>query len=147
MRNITYVLLALCLLVRLVGAQTPKSYSYQILYTGRTLGYARIPAEQTLPENKDGSRSEAAQKFLDQFKSAEKSGIAQFRIAMGDNFSPDLFGRSIRLQTPAPACDGPNSLYSATTRSASFIPSRMLILTTSRNSTWLNPAGWRGSSF
>ncbi|HYL62538.1 MAG TPA: hypothetical protein VE077_07945 [Candidatus Methylomirabilis sp.] len=49
MRNTAYLFLALPILVRPVAAQSPDAYSYQILYTGRTLGYARIPNQQTLP--------------------------------------------------------------------------------------------------
>lgn len=116
MRNPSYVLLVLFSFLRLLSAQTPKCYSYQILYTGRTLGYARIPDEQTLPTNPGGSPSVIANEFLAQFHLAERPGAAQFRIAMGDNFSPDLYGRSIRVDSgiEVPSCDEhPDRPYSS----------------------------------
>jgi len=122
MRKTAYLFLALPMLLRPVAAQTPDSYSYQILYTGRTLGYARIPDEQILslkpPSNTDPN--EIAKEFLDQFdiasKIARNAALPQFRIAMGDNFSPDLLGRSIRVDPSihVPSCDGtPNGFYSS----------------------------------
>ena len=91
------------------------SYTYQILYTGRTLGYARVPDEQTLPQSPDQTPNGVAQEFLDQFALATSDQVPQFRLAMGDNFSPDLFGRSIRVKAPlqAQGCDAdPNLFYS-----------------------------------
>lgn len=98
MRKTAYLFFVLPMLLRPIAAQSPDAYSYQILYTGRTLGYARIPNEQTLPlSSADSSPSPIAKEFLSQFDLASKPGTAQFRIAMGDNFSPDLYGRSIRV--------------------------------------------------
>src|SRR3974390_2146685 len=110
MRYPTYFLLALCVLAGRGEGQTPDRYSYQILYTGRTLGYARIPDEQQLPAAV-GPESPAAKEFLAQFNLATSyKAPPQFRIAMGDNFSPDLYGRSILLapKISAPACDSPH---------------------------------------
>jgi hypothetical protein len=115
MRAASYILLALPILIRSIAAQPPE-YSYQILYTGRTLGYARVPDQQTLPASAGGP-SAIGQEFLDQFALASTSSAAQFRIAMGDNFSPDLYGRSIQVDSSiaVPSCDGtPNGLYSPT---------------------------------
>src|SRR5271165_5264367 len=61
-------------------------YTYQILYTGRTLGYARIPDEQTLPRSLDTTPNKIAQEFLDQFALAASDQVPQVRLAMGDNF-------------------------------------------------------------
>jgi hypothetical protein len=111
------MLIAPAMLVEPGVTQPRDSYSYQILYTGRTLGYARYPNQQTLPSNKGGP-SEIAQAFLDQFKLATKPGIAQIRIAMGDNFSPELFGRSITVDSSVRvhSCDGNrNGFYAAGT--------------------------------
>jgi hypothetical protein len=119
MRNTAYLLLALLVLLGPVAAQTPDPYSYQILYTGRTLGYARIPDEQTLPPSPSSvtNASPIAKEFLEQFDLASKNPqFPQFRIAMGDNFSPDLYGRSIHVDRsiPVPSCDGtPNGFYSS----------------------------------
>jgi hypothetical protein len=103
-------------IIQPIAAQTQESYySYQILYTGRTLGYARIPDEQTLPAN-SAEPSDIAKEFLNQFELVSKPRTAQFRIAMGDNFSPDLYGRSIRVDSSIPvrSCDGnPNGFYSS----------------------------------
>jgi hypothetical protein len=55
-------------LIFTAAAQTPETYNYQILYTGRTLGYARIPDQQTLPATV-GSGSVVATQFLNQIQS------------------------------------------------------------------------------
>src|SRR5271157_6477625 len=120
MRNAAYLLLALPMLLRPVAAQSPDPYPYQILYTGRTLGYARIPNEQTLPPSPPSvtNASPIAKEFLDQFDIASNNSrtaqLPQFRIAMGDNFSPDLYGRSIRVPSiRVPSCDRtPDGVYS-----------------------------------
>jgi hypothetical protein len=111
MRYLTYFWLADFVLAGRGEGQTPDRYSYQILYTGRTLGYARIPDEQKLPAAV-GSASPAAKEFLTQFNlAASYKAPPQFRIAMGDNFSPDLYGRSILVapKVSVPACDSPHS--------------------------------------
>src|SRR5215472_7547773 len=116
MHTATLLFLVAPIFIRPALAQPPDSYSYQILYTGRTLGYARIPDQQTLPPSA-GAPSPVAEEFLKQFALAAESATGlQIRIAMGDNFSPDLYGRSIQVQpgTTAPSCDGvPNGTYSS----------------------------------
>lgn len=97
------------------GADAP--YTYQILYTGRTLGYARVPDEQTIPASNTGVPNAIAKEFLDQFKAATRTDIAQLRLAMGDNFSPELFARTLRVAggqvkaCPGSGMPGPNASY------------------------------------
>ena len=120
MRQTTYLPLILAFALQLpnlfaqsataIPASAPAAkdapYTYQILYTGRTLGYARIPDQQTLPQDPLPVPNKIAQEFLEQFKIASDSKVPQFRVAMGDNFSPDLYGRSILVRSPrVRSCD------------------------------------------
>jgi hypothetical protein len=85
------------------AAQDSTTDSYDILYTGRTLGYARVPDQQTLkPPLPGASNSPVAEDFLRQFngKPPNKDRL-QLRIGMGDNFSPDLFARTFSLANTA----------------------------------------------
>lgn len=120
--RLTLCLLALSVYVFPVAAQAPKTYTYQILYTGRTLGYARVPDEQTLPLTKPtrNNASQIAKEFLDQLalatakppKDDPQKIMPQLRIAMGDNFSPDLYGRSIKIDKNVKSC-GSKGTYSS----------------------------------
>lgn len=109
------VSLALIMSSALVAqTESPKDYSYEILYTARTLGYARIPDEQTLTSPATPSKpNETAHKLkeeLDRFNDASK---LQIRIGMGDNLAPDLLARTFKLDRPVPTCDGSGSSISA----------------------------------
>jgi hypothetical protein len=105
MRKLLSILIALAPFA--TGAERPPEYHYQILYTGRTLGYARVPDQQTIPASHLDVPNTIAKEFLEQFRIATRTDITQIRLAMGDNFSPDLFGRSLLVTgKPVKACDG-----------------------------------------
>jgi hypothetical protein len=86
----------LCLLASF-GRGQGLEIRYSIQYTGRTLGYARIPDEQTpgMP-TASGSPNDAAEAYSKLFgKSAPEEPT--LRLGMGDNFAPNLFGRTYKM--------------------------------------------------
>jgi hypothetical protein len=91
-------------------AQTaPKNgKSYTILYTGRLMGYARTPDSQKLtdippvPNGRDSQDNRIAAKYIKLFESLASEHEPIFRLGMGDNFAPDLLGRTFELDADIP---------------------------------------------
>jgi hypothetical protein len=85
-------------------AQLTPAQQYQILYTGRTLGYARMPNSEhvDLPSDTNQPNSifaEAYQSLFDTAQKGESSGIV-LRLGMGENFAPNLFSRTFQERGP-----------------------------------------------
>ncbi len=77
------------------GTETQEDASYTILYTGRTLGYYRVPDQQTTStracSERDATLAQVTQ-FLDAARSVPPPTVL---VGMGDNFSPELNARMI----------------------------------------------------
>src|SRR4051794_11140813 len=77
------------------GTETQEDASYTILYTGRTLGYYRVPDQQTTStrtcSERDATLAQVTQ-FLDAMRSVPRPTVL---VGMGDNFSPELNARMI----------------------------------------------------
>jgi hypothetical protein len=89
------------LFASLVGAQDVTT-RYAIQYTGRTLGYARVPDVQTVntppPHGAPASRAKsyAAESYATLFARSNTDGPT-LRLGMGDNFAPNLLARTYRV--------------------------------------------------
>ena len=90
-----------------IGAPAAKvlPQPYTILYTGRLLGYARVPDSQLAGPNVAAQsrrlNSIVAQDLKKQFERAKenKAGKLLLILGMGDNFAPSLFSRSVDPRT------------------------------------------------
>lgn len=88
-------------------AQT--SAEAEILFTGKLMGYLRLPHEQSGTHVLDGCPADAggaspeAREFLDQPQ--YRKGAKALLLGMGDNFSPELFARIFRPMPPLPNDD------------------------------------------
>src|SRR6186713_626020 len=77
------------------GAESQEHASYTVLYTGRTLGYYRVPDQQTT-SSRACSEREATLAQVTQFLDAARTVSApRVLVGMGDNFSPELNARMI----------------------------------------------------
>lgn len=88
--------------------QKKKSINAKIMYTGRLMGYFRLPDRQGAKDKEDfecpktlDSKSEDVQAFLEQANKevksdaneAKKEKVTSVLVGMGDNFAPELFAR------------------------------------------------------
>ena len=77
------------------GTESQEHASYTILYTGRTLGYYRVPDQQTTSSRacseRDATLAQVTQ-FLDAARTVPPPRVL---VGMGDNFSPELNARMI----------------------------------------------------
>src|ERR1700761_1755022 len=79
----------------------PRDYS--ILYTGRLLGYARIPEIQELNAPNSGPMTPEAHEYLGliETRRAELAGRQVLLLGMGDNFAPRLGSRIAMFHDPS----------------------------------------------
>ncbi len=77
------------------GTESQEQASYTIVYTGRTLGYYRVPDQQTTASRACSERDATlaqVTRFLDAARTAPGPKVL---VGMGDNFSPELNARMI----------------------------------------------------
>ena len=77
------------------GTESQETASYTILYTGRTLGYYRVPDQQTISSRACSGRDATLAQvtsFLDAVRAVPGPKVL---IGMGDNFSPELNARTM----------------------------------------------------
>ncbi len=89
--RISTLLLTLTSLAAPLGAQ---DFQYTILYTGRTLGYARSPDSQSLNGPNTPSPNPAASAYQSRFAALTPKQGVTIRVGMGDNFAPTLNART-----------------------------------------------------
>lgn len=93
MRPITLLLIPGLLSPLLAGEGAPVSYT--VLYTGRTLGYYRVPDRQTTATSEcSESAIDLEQVKVFRRRAAEGTGT-KILVGMGDNFSPEFNTRMI----------------------------------------------------
>ena len=85
----------------------------KVLYTGKTFGYLRIPDAQPLDMIKCGQKADAQGptaeflKALDEVREADKTGEF-LTLGMGDNFGPNLYGRTMSIPYTAGSMNAPH---------------------------------------
>jgi hypothetical protein len=70
---------------------------YTIVYTGRTLGYLRIPDSQSLNQVPAGPPSCQADMYVHLIEKIRDSRSGVFLFGMGDNFAPNFLARTFQL--------------------------------------------------
>ncbi|MBV9269380.1 MAG: hypothetical protein JO061_24640, partial [Acidobacteriaceae bacterium] len=91
------VIAVLLLLAPAVAGQSGSASDYTIFYTGRTLGYYRIPDEQTATMqacDETVAQPEQVRAFFAEMAPRHNSDLL---LGLGDNFGPDLFARTILI--------------------------------------------------
>src|SRR5258708_23015799 len=93
-----------------VASSQPERTQYTILYTGRLLGYARVPDVQVLNQTPSNTPNDVAKAYISLLKAASKDAPRALRLGMGDNFAPNLFSRTFQMTTgpayPEPLVEG-----------------------------------------
>ena len=96
----------LLFLAALSGAVSLAQGPYTIVYTGKLMGYARVPDVQVLNEQRANQLSRpasiVAQDLHRQFRQAEANAPATLRLGMGDNFAPSFYGRDFQIPAGFP---------------------------------------------
>jgi len=107
-RSGIYLVVALC---ATASAQPTRPYSYQILYTGRTLGYARNPDGQSLTGPNTSDPNPVDLEYKAQFESWNEGPKLKLRLGMGDNLAPQLLARTFSIKdSGVKACNGETSI-------------------------------------
>src|SRR4051794_40469740 len=103
--------------------QAQPSVQYTILYTGRTLGYARSPDSQRLGNTMVPSPNSAARAYARAFRAAAQAQRGTVvRIGMGDNFAPNFNARTFELSS-GPRVLKDRYFYDGTKWLSSMLPS------------------------
>ena len=75
------------------GTEIQEHASYTILYTGRTLGYYRVPDQQTTSSRACSEQDATLAQVTEFLHDARTAPASRVLVGMGDNFSPELNAR------------------------------------------------------